>query len=196
MLFAIDIAVDSLKGKYIYAVVTNKKFRGKGYMRQLFEKISVEYIDKYDFLCLRPMDNSLFAFYEKLGFVTKFKKSTVYKYSVETDKKLISFEDINDIKMVRKYLLRENYVEYCDEFYKLILAYCDVFTDDILNPTVFVVKESLSGAVKEILGDINKLPAEFINIPLLIKGEEFDFAMVKSLKKIDFDNKYLGFALD
>lgn len=196
MLFAIDITMDGYKGKYVYAVATDERYRGKGYMRKLFDSVTDEYQAKYDFLCLRPMDNSLFDFYEKLGFVRQFKKSIAYKNNDNSHKKLFLLDDIGNIKKVRKHLLCENYVEYCDEFYKLLLSYCSMLTDDILNPNVFIVKELLSGKVKEVLGNFNQLPDEFNNVPLLIRGEDLDFAMVKFLKQNSCQNKYLGFALD
>ncbi len=196
MLFAIDITVENFCGKYVYAVATDEKYRGKGYMRRLFDSISEEFEAEYDFLCLRPMSESLFDFYGKLGFAKEFKKSTVYKNSADCLITLNSLTDITDIKRVRKSLLGENYVEYCDNFYKLLLSYCDILTDDIENPKLFAVKEKQSGKVKEVLGNYNRLPRELLNTPLLIPGEDFDFAMVKLLKEIIFKNKYLGFALD
>ena len=68
MLFAIDVSFNSTRGKYVYAVATDENKRGKGYMRILFDRIAREYGNEFDFLCLRPMNEGLFEFYEKLGF--------------------------------------------------------------------------------------------------------------------------------
>lgn len=196
MLFAIDVTLDSFKGKYIYAVATDERYRGKGYMRSLFEDIFHEYKTQYDFFCLKPMDDSLFDFYEKLGFVKCFKKSTVIIKDSSYFFKLKDLTDINEIKRVRKYFLGQNYVEYSDLFFKLLLSYCEMLTDDKDNPTVFAVREKQSSKIKEILGDYNHLPKDFSNVPLLIPGIDSDFAMVKFLNDNRFENKYLGFALD
>lgn len=196
MLFAMDISLDGMKGKYIYAVATDEKYRGKGYMRRLFDKITAEFKKDYDFLCLKPMSESLFDYYSRLGFVRGFKKSVADFSEANIVPPLTFLDNTKDIKNVRKAILSENYVEYTEDFLKLLLSYCDMLTDSIENPTVFAVREKLSGKVKEVLGDITRLTDEFKGIPLLLPGEEFDFAMIKFLKNKRFENKYLGFALD
>jgi predicted acetyltransferase len=102
MLFAIDVVLNSKRGKYVYAVATDERMRGKGYMRILFDKISNEYKKNYDFLCLRPMNDGLFSFYEKLGFERRFKKSKLTKKSTKNTAELKFIEDIKVIKDIRK----------------------------------------------------------------------------------------------
>lgn len=51
---------------YIFAVVTANEYRGKGFGKQLIETIKSENKDKL--LILRPVNDSLLSFYEKLGF--------------------------------------------------------------------------------------------------------------------------------
>lgn len=196
MLFAMDITLDGMRGKYVYAVATNTKYHGKGYMRRLFEQITEEFRKDYDFLCLKPMSDSLYDYYSRLGFSRGFKKSTVSISNADSSRNLVSLKNAKDIKTVRKVLLGENYVDYSVDFLVLLLSYCDMLTDNAADPTVFAVKEKLSGKVKEVLGDINHLTEEFVNIPLLVQGEDSDFAMVKFLNDKRFKNKYLGFALD
>lgn len=196
MLFAMDITIDSLNGKYVYAVATDEKYRGKGYMSHLFDSISEEFGREYDFLCLKPMSDSLFDYYSRLGFIRSFKKSTVYINECNSACKLTALTSTKDVAKVRQTLLGENFAEYCDDFLKLLLSYCDMLTDDCENPTVFVVREKQSGKVKEVLGDYHRLPEDFLNVPLLVQGNDFDFAMVKLLNEVNFENKYLGFALD
>jgi len=195
MLFAIDVSFNSMRGKYVYAVATDENMRGKGYMRILFDKIAREYGNEFDFLCLRPMNEGLFEFYEKLGFQRCFKKSKIINNLTDNSTKLISLTDINVIKNVRKTLLKENYVEYSNDFYKLILSYCDAYCDNLKNPSVFIVNEKLSLKVKEALGNINALPENFAQKELLTKGDGFDFAMIKTLRDKNISG-YLGFALD
>ena len=195
ILFAIDVTLSDSKGKYVYAVATDEAMRGKGYMRALFDKISLEFSTDYDFLCLKPMDEGLFRFYEKLGFQRNFKKSAVVKNYTKTPCELVLVDDINDVKRIRKSLLKENYVDYSNEFFKLILSYCDAFCDDKTTPSVFVVQERLSFKIKEVLGEYEKLPEIYCGRQLLTDGEEFDFAVIKPLKNKKISG-YLGFALD
>ncbi len=195
MLFAIDVSLNGRKGKYVYAVSTDENMRGKGYMRILFEKIFKEFGVDYDFLCLRPMNEGLFSFYENLGFERCFKKGRTVKEMSKNPAELILVEDISDIKAIRKILLKHNYVEYSDNFYKLILSYCNAYCDDLKNPSVFIVNERLTHKVKEALGDLENLPHSFSDTELLTNGNDFDFAMIKNLKSEKL-NGYLGYALD
>ncbi len=60
--------IDNGKAKdayYIYAVATLPEYRGKGYMRELIEKV-IKNTDAPIFL--RPVNSSLIEFYEKFGF--------------------------------------------------------------------------------------------------------------------------------
>ncbi len=196
MLFAIDVTLDNLNGKYVYAVATNEKYRGKGYMSRLFQSVYDKYSNDFDFLCLKPMSESLFDYYSRLGFERSFKKSQVILNECFSAVKLKKICNVKQVRKVRKLILKENYVDYCDGFFELLLSYCDMLTDDKENPSVFVVKEKLSGKVKEAIGDLNLLSSNFANIPLLTMGKQFDFAMVKFLNENRFEDKYLGFALD
>lgn len=195
MLFAIDISLDGYRGKYIYAVATHPDFRGKGYMSRLFDEVSAEFKEQYEFLCLKPMSEGLFDFYSRLGFIRQFKKSII-ENSDFSDSQLKDLNDINDIKNVRKALLIKNYAEYCDDFYKLMLSYCNVSVDSLENPKLFVVFEKQSGKIKEVLGEYNLLPNCYNSTPILIPGDGYDFAMIKNLNEKTFDDGYLGFALD
>ncbi len=65
MAFALPCEVGGKKAKYIFAVTTAEEFRGKGYASELIEKIKSE---SNEILILRPSNESLLPFYEKLGF--------------------------------------------------------------------------------------------------------------------------------
>ena len=71
MLFALPcslMCVDEKKPAiYLYAAATDKAFRGKGYMSHLIEKLKT---DTEKTIFLRPANESLIGFYEKLGFKT------------------------------------------------------------------------------------------------------------------------------
>jgi len=68
MLFMLPIRVDfsdkSLNGAYLYAAATDKEYRKKGYMSQLIERVKKE----YNFILLRPANDSLIKYYASLGF--------------------------------------------------------------------------------------------------------------------------------
>lgn len=69
ILFALPCEIVSedttLNSIYIYAAATLEVMRGKGYMRELIEKIKKE---TTEIIFLRPANESLIKFYKKLGF--------------------------------------------------------------------------------------------------------------------------------
>ncbi len=67
MCFSLPCKIGERKAKYIFAVTTSHEFRGKGYASELIEKIKAE---DDSVLILRPVNESLIPFYEKLGFTT------------------------------------------------------------------------------------------------------------------------------
>ena len=67
MCFALPCNIGGIKAKYIFAVTTAEEFRGKGYANELIEKIKVE---DDSVLILRPVNDGLIPFYEKMGFVS------------------------------------------------------------------------------------------------------------------------------
>lgn len=64
--FTLPCKIGNKKAKYIFAVTTDNDFRGKGYASELIEKIKSE---DDSILILRPVNDDLIPFYEKLGFV-------------------------------------------------------------------------------------------------------------------------------
>lgn len=77
MLFMLDSVfyIDNkvYKGKYLYAVCTSPKYRNKGIMRELeFNAKEKAKVNKLDFICLVPANESLFSMYEKLGYFSLF----------------------------------------------------------------------------------------------------------------------------
>ena len=62
---------------YLFAAVTNREYRGKGYMSELIKKI----IENTEIpIFLKPADEGLIAFYEQLGFET-----FTAKYDIDND---------------------------------------------------------------------------------------------------------------
>ncbi len=72
MLMAIEVFIDGQKGYYLYSALTKQEHRSKGYMKNLIEFSYKDRLEKGDKFCItKPDDDSLFPFYEKLGFNTK-----------------------------------------------------------------------------------------------------------------------------
>ncbi|MBO5409490.1 MAG: GNAT family N-acetyltransferase [Clostridia bacterium] len=75
-LYAIPFAA-KVKGRpcraiYVYGVGTVPEARGKGYMKEVFQKMEAFYNDTVDFYYLVPASESLFSLYETLGYKTGF----------------------------------------------------------------------------------------------------------------------------
>ncbi len=67
MCFALPCKIGKKNAKYIFAVTTSEEFRSKGYATELIEKIKAE---DDSILILRPVNEGLIPFYEKMGFST------------------------------------------------------------------------------------------------------------------------------
>lgn len=71
MLYWFDCALEERKLAYIYAVATEERFRGKGIASMLMEDTQRHLaVLGYDGTVLCPGSESLFRFYEKMGYVT------------------------------------------------------------------------------------------------------------------------------
>lgn len=101
MLFMLPIEVKfadkSIKGAYLYAAATDLEHRKKGYMSKLIESL----IKEYDFVLLRPANDSLISYYAKLGFISIIAGDFLNSpYVIPQDgyKKLVEESGINDKK--------------------------------------------------------------------------------------------------
>lgn len=65
MCFALPCEIGSKDALYIFAVATAKQFRGKGYATELLNQIKNE---GNSILILRPVNEGLISFYERIGF--------------------------------------------------------------------------------------------------------------------------------
>ena len=64
-----NVSIENHLGAYIYGVVIDEKYRGRGYFRKLLDEAKRFYASKgYDFLITVPADKDLFEMYKKLGF--------------------------------------------------------------------------------------------------------------------------------
>ena len=108
MLFAFDVYINGVKGKYIYGVATDERFRNKGFMRRLFTKTEESLKGEYLFLCLRPMNDGLFDFYKKLGFEDILFKSDVCVEGCKNARREICIKDAVSVNKVRKCFENKN----------------------------------------------------------------------------------------
>lgn len=194
MLFAFDVKVNTKKGKYIYAVATEKCMRGKGYMRNLFNYCEKVFAKEVDFLCLKPMNDMLFDFYSRLGFENKFYKSESV-VDEPSGKDFIEIKNVQDAVNIRKKFLNENDICIEEKMMSLILSYCRFITDSKEIPSYILIEEKISGKVKEVLGEKNNLSLK-PNTKILLKGNDFPFAVYKEFSPTFDGDGYLGLALD
>ena len=66
MCFALPCLIDGRKAKYIFAVTTPQEFRGKGYAKELINRIKKQ---DDSILILRPVNDGLIEFYKNMGFI-------------------------------------------------------------------------------------------------------------------------------
>lgn len=82
MLFLIDCYYAGAKGKYIYAVCTDNRYRKKGFASSLINEAK-SFMN--DFLWLIPAKNYLFEYYAEFGFETKLYTSYEYEHIIKFD---------------------------------------------------------------------------------------------------------------
>lgn len=113
MLSLIRVKIGAETGRYVYAVATDKRFRGKGFASRL-----LSYAKKYasengeSFLVLLPRNASLFAFYEKNGFTPL---CCAKRISRKIEKSALNAEKITAkeyFELKKTYFSGEKYVEW------------------------------------------------------------------------------------
>ena len=97
-----------LSAKYVFAVTTSFKHRGKGYMSTLLKEL-----DNSDILFLKTANDNLISFYEKLGYKTfEAIKRTAGEKRVVLEKDFLSLAEkyaiINNEKFVAMYNYKHN----------------------------------------------------------------------------------------
>ncbi len=70
--FSGKIAGQACRAVYVYGVGTVPNARGKGYMKEVFQKMEAFFQDSVDFYYLVPASESLFSLYETIGYKTGF----------------------------------------------------------------------------------------------------------------------------
>lgn len=69
MLSLLKVKIGDKRGRYVYAVATDRRFRGRGFASALLSHAKKVTIDAgEEFLVILPQSEALYAFYEKNGF--------------------------------------------------------------------------------------------------------------------------------
>ncbi|MBQ7106941.1 MAG: GNAT family N-acetyltransferase [Clostridia bacterium] len=200
-LFVISATLNDNSVGYIYAAATKPEFRSKGLMRSLIEKAK-EY---YDVLALKPAEQSLYNYYEKLGFTTAFYNNEITEIKGNNTIEIKKIKDIDEFIAVRNLLLPENSLNLCDEALEYVLEQYEVYTDkgDLKqNLAVFYVEDGVVN-IRELLSDENRdvFVASILKLTncnklsALVPSESFG---LRSGMIYPSDNgvNYLGLALD
>ena len=115
MVTILEMKIGAEKGRYIYALATDKRFRGQGLATEL-----IEYVKRFltengeKFLILLPQSKSLYDFYEKRGFSKLFCTKTIQMSDLSDfyglDVKKITAKDY--FKRRKEYFKKERYAEW------------------------------------------------------------------------------------
>lgn len=200
-LFVINATLNDNSVGYIYAAATKAEFRSKGLMRSLIEKAK-EY---YDVLALKPAEQSLYNYYEKLGFTTAFYNRKITEVNCNEFIEIEKITDVNKFIEIRKSLLPENSLNLCSEALEFVLEQYEVYTnkgDLKRNLAVFYVEDGVVN-IRELLSDENRdaFVASILKLTncnklsALVPSESFG---LRSGMIYPSDNgvNYLGLALD
>lgn len=184
---------------YVYAVVTHNEYRGKGYMRRLMEKAKIKAKDK-SALIIKPSNDELYSFYEKLGFKTAFYYSEKgYEKGVTVDTRIV-FTDAEGYSAKREELLKtiphicwDEMLEYIGLGGRFFIGEDFCGLAEITDDKVFL---------REFIGDkcgvdalLNSLSRDKATVRT--STPETPFGMICALKNnISFEKMYMGFAMD
>lgn len=195
MLYWFDCALGERKMAYIYAVATEKCFRGRGIASALMADVhGLLEREGYDGSVLSPGSESLFRFYEKMGYVT-----TGFRWERRVSAGLpIPIREVEpeEYASIRAGLLPENGLRQEGASLAFLHRFARFFAGE-----GFCTAVSREGAYcPEFLGDEARLPGLLGSLGLTeaavrMPGEEKPCAMVKWFRK-DGGEIYLGFPFD
>ena len=116
MLTLLPVTANGEKGRYVYAVATEKSSRGKGFAGELIE-YAKQYIEENGekFLVILPQSESLFGFYGKFGFYTLKCAIRIEKTGCISGENAASAEKISAIEYFecrKEYFSGRKYVEW------------------------------------------------------------------------------------
>lgn len=171
MLFLLDGRIGNFTVKYIYAACTDKAFRGRGLMKELIS-FSEDYCRKNsdDGLFLVPAEESLYAYYGKLGFFEVFEKKEAVLTPSKNNIKYINSDADKALKIRKELLKDKDCFVFTDEVHKYAISEHLYSGGEILSCSdgddlslLFVCRNSEQTVIKEFLS-INPVKM-FKNIP-------------------------------
>lgn len=183
---------------YVYAVCTDPGYRGRGICKHLMDYIHQSC--RFAYTALVPAEESLFAFYEKLGYTTCFYHS---EYSVSPKKggsihpaTPEVYRSIRELQLYDNFLSYEEYILPCaGQLYRIetedgLYCGCCYKKDDTL-----IIRELLPDSPEAAASLCAHLNCKTATVRTM--GEDKAFGMLKSLNNGPIPNSgYLGLALD
>ena len=130
LIAAANLEYKGKKGFYLYSACTATKYRHLGYMKALTEfAINSEKAQGASFCVLKPANEELFSFWEKLGFTAV---SSVREIQLDIKKNIWQSADFDIVtagrfKSVREKFTDEEIVHYSKDDYELFARYLYTF---------------------------------------------------------------------
>ncbi|MBO5726828.1 MAG: GNAT family N-acetyltransferase [Clostridia bacterium] len=200
-LFVINSKMNESDVGYIYGAATKKEFRSQGIMSELIETVK----GYYDNLALRPAEESLYGYYEKLGFKTAFYNQKIANVNSATPLEIKRVTDVNEFLEIRNSLLPQNSLNLSFEALEFVLEQYEVFTDlsetkqnlailyvdnEVANLRELLSNKDTDGFIAAILKETNC--DKFIALMPSIEKKEKSGMIYPPSK----ENNYIGIALD
>ena len=194
----VDAEGESHSCGYVYAVCTDPQYRGQGICKSL-----MEYIHKncpYSYTSLVPAKESLFAFYEKLGYKTCFYHN---EYTVTPRKGSKIRPATSEVyRSIRELQLYDNFLSYEEYFLPCAGQLYRIETEDGLYCGCCYKKEDTL-LIRELLPDSPEAASALcahLNCKSAVvrtMGDSKPFGMLRSQKGLPIPEQgYLGLALD
>lgn len=199
VLYWFDCFYEDQKLAYVYAVATACSHRGQGFSHKLMENTHAHLKSLgYDGVLLVPGSESLFHFYESMGYQTC---THIQEFSCEAKKEDTRIQEINHLEyaQLRPQYLPSGSVIQEQENLDFLNAQARFYAGDDFLLAASLRGNRLFGI--ELLGDTSVAP-QILNTLGYKKGTfrspgcERPFAMYYPLKKADAFPSYFGFAFD
>lgn len=196
MHFWFDCELEGERLAYLYAVATDKRFRGQGIATKLMEDGEALLREQgYAGAILSPGSESLFRFYAQRGYET---------VGYRTEERISAGEpipirevDAAEYAKIRAELLPENGVRQEGENLRFLYRFCRFYAGDRFCAAVYEGEEFLP----EYLGDRGNVPGllgalDLAEASVRMPGTETPCAMGKWFSPADKRQIYLGFVFD
>lgn len=184
---------------YIYAVATDRQFRGQGLCRKLMDMTHLQLARQgYAGAVLVPAQPGLFAMYEKMGYTgfCPMEKKTVLPGVREVPAQTVSAAQYGTL---RQAYLPEGGIGQAGKTLEFLSTYAQFYTFD--GGLFCAAREDGVLYIQEFLGDDGKLPGILRTLGdnkavVRLPGGNIPFAMYYSLTEDNSLPGYLGIALD